>query len=69
MEITSFKKNLGAIVILVIVLIAVYSVFCGIADPVSVMASLEILAFALFGLKSYTGIKAKSIEAQLNKEN
>lgn len=61
----SFKKNLGALVTLVILLLSVYSAIWAV-EVTSILVILVGLVLSLFGLKSYTGIKAKNIEATMN---
>jgi len=65
----SFKKNLGALVIIVVLLLALYGVIMRDADPVTMAIALQPLGLGLFGLKSYTGIKAKNIEATMEGSN
>ena len=64
----SFKKNLGALTVLVVLLLSIYSVLFELINPEVVLIILVGLALSLYGLKSYTGIKAKSIEATFNNE-
>ena len=62
----SFKKNLGALVTLVILLLSVYSAIWAV-EVTSILVILVGLVLSLFGLKSYTGIKTKNIEATMNR--
>ena len=64
-----FKKNLGALTILVILLLTIYSVIYELINPEVALVILVGLSLSLYGLKSYTGIKAKNIEATMEGSN
>ncbi len=58
----SFKKNLASIVTLVILFIALYGVIYRLITPLAAMTILVAYGSALFGIKSWSGIKSKELE-------
>lgn len=60
--IPSFKKNLAAIITLVVLLIAIYGVIYKLITPQSAIIILCGYGSAMLGIKSWSGIKSKELE-------
>lgn len=64
----SVKKNLGALVVFVVLLLSIYGAIWT-AEVTAINALLIGLALALFGIKSHYGVRAKDIEAKYEGED